>query len=140
MQGKSAGISGTWLAGRGPHHRCSEVLRDKRSEDRPKPRHKHVWAEMIREVEGQPPVTAKDGLFCQLFDELAVRNLGQERPVVCLMDGERSLWDAQEATARAFILAVWLVCRDGPLVDILVPVLVPGSLTASVRRHGPHGL
>jgi hypothetical protein len=74
-----------------------EVVRDKRSKDRPKPQHKHVWAEMIREVEGQPPVTAKDGLFCQLFDELAVRNLGQDRPVVCLMDGERSLWDAREA-------------------------------------------
>jgi hypothetical protein len=73
-----------------------EVLRDKRSRDRPVPRHKHVWAEMTREVEGQPPVTAKDGLFCQLFDELAVRNLGRDRPVVCLMDGERSLWDAQE--------------------------------------------
>src|SRR4051794_35789969 len=74
-----------------------EVLRDRRAKDRPKPQHKHVWAEMIREVDGQPPVTAKDGLFCQLFDELAVRNLGQDRPVVCLMDGERSLWDAQEA-------------------------------------------
>jgi hypothetical protein len=74
-----------------------EVLRDKRSKDRPEPQHKHVRAEMIREVEGQPPVTAKDGLFCQLFDELAARNLGQERPVVCLMDGERSLWDAREA-------------------------------------------
>ncbi len=73
-----------------------EVLRDQRSKDRPKPQHKHVRAEMIREVEGQPPVTAKDGLFCQLFDELAVRNLGQDRPVVCVMDGERSLWDAQE--------------------------------------------
>jgi hypothetical protein len=32
-----------------------------------------------------------------LFDELAVRNLGQDRPVICLMDGERSLWDAQGA-------------------------------------------
>jgi hypothetical protein len=73
-----------------------EVLREKRSKDRPKPQHKHVWAEMIREVEGQPPVTAKDGLFCQLFDELTVRNLGQDRPVICLMDGERSLWDSQE--------------------------------------------
>jgi hypothetical protein len=80
-----------------------EVLRDKRSKDRPKPQHKHVWAEMIREVEGQPPVTAKDGLFCQLFDELTVRNLGQDRPVVCLMDGERSLWDAQEAYFPAAI-------------------------------------
>lgn len=73
-----------------------EVWRDKRAKDRPKPQHNHVWAEMIREVEGQPPVTAKDGLFCQLFDELAVRNLGQARPVVCVRDGERSLGDAQE--------------------------------------------
>ena len=74
-----------------------EVLRDERAKDRPRPQHKHVWAEMIREVEGQPPVTAKDGLFCQLFDELAIRNPGQGRPVICLMDGERSLWDAREA-------------------------------------------
>ena len=74
-----------------------EVLRDQRSKDRPEPQHKHVWAEMIRVIEGQPPVTAKDGLFCQLCDELTVRNLGQDRPVVCLMDGERSLWDAQAA-------------------------------------------
>jgi hypothetical protein len=74
-----------------------EVLRKKRSKDRPRPQHKHVWAEMIREVEGQPPVTAKDSLFCQLFDELAVRNPGPDCPVVCLMDGERSLWDAQQA-------------------------------------------
>lgn len=74
-----------------------EVLRDERAKDRPRPQHKHVWAEMIREVEGQPPVTAKDGLFCRLFDELAIRNLSPARPVICLMDGERSLWDAQEA-------------------------------------------
>jgi hypothetical protein len=75
----------------------NEVLREQRAKDRPEPQHKHVWAEMIREIEGQPPVTAKDGLFCQLFDELTVRNLGLDRPVVCLMDGERSLWDAQQA-------------------------------------------
>jgi hypothetical protein len=74
-----------------------EVLRKERSKDRPRPQHKHVWAEMIREVPGQPPVTAKDSLFCQLFDELAVRNPGPDRPVICLMDGERSLWDAQQA-------------------------------------------
>jgi hypothetical protein len=74
-----------------------EVLRDERAKSRPGPQHKHVWAEMIREVEGQPPVTAKDGLFCQLFDELTARKVGQDRPVICLMDGERSLWDAREA-------------------------------------------
>jgi hypothetical protein len=72
-----------------------EVLRDQKAEQRPRPQHKHVWAEMIREVEGEPPVTAKEGLFCRLTDELAARNLGHDRPVICLMDGERALWDAR---------------------------------------------
>jgi len=40
-------------------------------------------------------VTAKEGLFCHLSDELVARNLGQDRPVICLMDGERALWGAQ---------------------------------------------
>ena len=72
-----------------------EVLRDKKAQERPRPQHKHVWAEMTREVEGEPPVRAKEGLFCRLSDELAGRNLGHDRPVICLMDGERALWDAQ---------------------------------------------
>src|SRR3954453_4177845 len=72
-----------------------EVLRDKRAKERPCPQHKHVWAEMTREVEGQPPVTAKEGLFCRLTDELTARNLGHDRSVICLMDGECALWDAQ---------------------------------------------
>jgi hypothetical protein len=72
-----------------------EVLRDKKARERPRPQHKHVWAEMTREVEGQPPVTAKEGLFCHLTDELTARNLGHDRPVICLMDGERALWDSQ---------------------------------------------
>ena len=72
-----------------------EVLRDEKAEERPRPQHKHVWAEMTREVEGEPPVTAKEGLFCHLTDELTARNLGHDRPVICLMDGERALWDAQ---------------------------------------------
>jgi hypothetical protein len=72
-----------------------EVLRDQKARERPRPQHKHVWAELTREVEGEPPVTAKEGLFCHLTDELAARNLGHDRPVICLMDGERALWEAQ---------------------------------------------
>ena len=72
-----------------------EVLRDKKAKERPRPQHKHVWAELTREFEDEPPVTAKDGLFCHLTDELTARNLGHDRPVICLMDGERALWDAQ---------------------------------------------
>jgi hypothetical protein len=72
-----------------------EVLRDEKAKERPRPQHKHVWAELTRELEDEPPVTAKEGLFCHLSDELTARNLGHDRPVICLMDGERALWDAQ---------------------------------------------
>jgi hypothetical protein len=72
-----------------------EVLRHEKAKQRPRPQYKHVWAELTREVEGEPSVTAKEGLFCHLSDELVARNLGHDRPVICLMDGERALWDAQ---------------------------------------------
>jgi hypothetical protein len=71
-----------------------EVLREERAKQRPRPRHKHVWAEMTREIDGIE-VPAKEGLFCQLYTESLLRNLGQDRPVICLLDGERALWDAQ---------------------------------------------
>jgi hypothetical protein len=72
-----------------------EVLRDHRGDDRPEPAHKHVWAEMSRDLDGEP-ISAKDAVFGALFDELNLRNFGHDRPVVCLMDGERALWEAQQ--------------------------------------------
>jgi hypothetical protein len=71
-----------------------EVLRDERAGDRPRPQHKHVWAEMTRQVGGET-VNAKDRLFALLEAEAAARNSGHDRPVVCLLDGERALWDMQ---------------------------------------------
>lgn len=71
-----------------------EVLRDRKAKERPRPQHKHVWAEMTREL-GGIEVPAKEGLFCHLYAEATARNLGHDRPVVCLLDGERALWDAQ---------------------------------------------
>ena len=71
-----------------------EVLREERAKDRPKPLHKHVWAELSRDVDGEP-LAAKDAVFAALFDDLNLRNVGVDRPVVCLMDGERALWEAQ---------------------------------------------
>jgi hypothetical protein len=72
-----------------------EVLRAEKAEQRPEPQHKHVWAEMTREV-GGIEIPAKEGLFCQLYSELTARNVGYDRPVICLLDGERALWDAQQ--------------------------------------------
>ena len=80
---------------RGAEDIIDEVLREEKAERRPVPQHKHVWAEMTREV-GGIETPAKEGLFCQLYAESIARNLGHDRPVVCLLDGERALWDAQE--------------------------------------------
>ena len=63
-----------------------EVLRQEKAERRPEPQHKHVWAEMTREV-GGIEVPAKEGLFCHLYAESTARNLGHNRPVICLLDG-----------------------------------------------------
>ncbi len=71
-----------------------EVLRDQRGAERPEPAHKHVWAEMSRDIDGEP-LLAKDAAFAALFDDLNGRNLGHDRPVICLMDGERALSEAQ---------------------------------------------
>jgi hypothetical protein len=71
-----------------------EVLRDGRAGDRPEPQHKHIWAEMTRQV-GDETVHAKEALFAHLESEATGRNPGHDRPVVCLMDGERALWDMQ---------------------------------------------
>jgi hypothetical protein len=71
-----------------------EVLRHEKAGERPEPQHKHVWAEMTRRVGGQT-INAKEGLFTRLESELAARNKGHDRPVICLMDGERALWEMQ---------------------------------------------
>ena len=71
-----------------------EVIRHEKLKDRPEPTHKHVWAEMSRDVEGEP-LNAKDAIFCALFQDLNLRNASHDRPVVCLMDGERALWETQ---------------------------------------------
>jgi hypothetical protein len=79
---------------RTPEDILDEVFRELRSADRPVPVHKHVWAELSRDLDGEP-LGAKDAVFCAMFDELTLRNSGDDRPVVCLMDGEHALWEAQ---------------------------------------------
>jgi hypothetical protein len=79
---------------RGADEILDEVRRDERAGSRPRPQHKHVWAEMTRRV-GDELVNAKGSLFALLEAEAAARNSGRPRPVIGLMDGERALWDMQ---------------------------------------------
>jgi hypothetical protein len=72
-----------------------EVRRRKRAPQRPKPQHKHLWAEMTRFVEGQPLPAAPE-LFLGMSVECYLRNPADEKPVICVMDGQCSLWKLQE--------------------------------------------
>jgi hypothetical protein len=68
-----------------------EVQRKVRAVDRPQPRHKRLWAEMTQVIEGET-CNGKETLFGELADEVMARNQGGSKEVVCLLDGERALW------------------------------------------------
>ena len=74
----------------------NEVMRKEASENRPVPQHKQVRAELTREIDGVE-VNGKSlifGWFKQSVDAInPIRKNGQrDKPVVCVMDGERALW------------------------------------------------
>jgi hypothetical protein len=77
-----------------------ELLRKRRANERPRPQHKHVWAEMTRPGDGPFSESLLHGPSC-LFAGLAVecheRNLQRKKERICLLDGERQLWDLQGA-------------------------------------------
>lgn len=79
---------------RGAEEVIDDVLRRRRVADRPSPSHKRVWAEMTLQREDER-AGGKPRLFIQLGVEVAERNVRGQKPVVCLMDGERGLWEAQ---------------------------------------------
>ena len=68
-----------------------EVMREKAREDRPAPRGKQLRAELTREIEGQE-VNGKDRIFAWFQEQAKLRNPAGDKPVVCVMDGERALW------------------------------------------------
>ena len=68
-----------------------EVLRKARQSDRPEPCHKQLRAELTRPIDGVE-VNGKERVFEWLAEEVQLRNPNRAKPVVCVMDGERSLW------------------------------------------------
>jgi hypothetical protein len=71
-----------------------EMARRARTKKRPRPQHKRVWAEMTRLSEGEP-VSGREWLFCSLAVECQRRDPDRKKTLICLLDGERSLWDMQ---------------------------------------------
>lgn len=71
-----------------------DMARRARTKQRPRPQHKRVWAEMTRILEGEP-VSGREWLFCSLAVECQQRDPERKKTLICLLDGERSLWDMQ---------------------------------------------
>jgi len=69
-----------------------ELQRRRRASDRPKPCHKRVWAEMTQVLEGET-INGKELLFTVLANEAGERDQGGQKPTVCLLDGEKALWE-----------------------------------------------
>jgi hypothetical protein len=69
-----------------------ELRRHERRADRPQPQHKHVWTEMTETLE-EVTVNGREKLFARLADEAVLRNTGGRKEIVCLLDGERALWE-----------------------------------------------
>ncbi len=62
---------------------------------RPKPQNKHVWASLPRhDVDGEL-TPAVDIVYPWLLNEVAERNPGSAKEMVCLHDGQESLWEAR---------------------------------------------
>ena len=72
-----------------------ELARRQRAADRPRPRHKHVWAELTRVHEGEE-FSGKERLFLEMALETHHRDPQRHKVLVCLMDGELSLWELQK--------------------------------------------
>lgn len=78
---------------RTPEDVLDEVCRKECAKDRPQPKHKRVWVEMTQQRE-DAPANGKTRLFAQLGVEVESRARRRNKPIVCLMDGERALWAA----------------------------------------------
>jgi hypothetical protein len=77
-----------------------EVLRKQSSKGRPRPQFKRLYADMTRPADDDSDVTldGRVGVFSWLAYERQTRTAGdsQQRPVICLMDGEHKLWERKE--------------------------------------------
>ena len=68
-----------------------ELRRRHRQAERPTPQHKRVRVEMTEFREGEM-IEGQPKLFAQLAKEAASRDPRASKTLVCLMDGQRSLW------------------------------------------------
>ena len=69
----------------------NDLLRESRRKDRPVPQNKRMRGKLTREIEGVE-VKGKEQIFSWFEEQIAFRNPDGNKPMVCVMDGERALW------------------------------------------------
>ena len=80
---------------RRPQDVFNELFRDEVATRRPRPQSKRLWAEMAAAVDGSLSFGA-DHVFIELAIDVKARDPDGLKTLVCLMDGERKLWDLQQ--------------------------------------------
>lgn len=84
---------------RTPDEIIEEIQRTESAEQRPSPQNKRLFAEMTQIIDGEQDEGPRR-LFQKLHRECALRNGTNSKKIVCLMDGQRSLWCMQEQWLR----------------------------------------
>ncbi len=69
-----------------------EIFREEQTKKRPAPCHKRLRAELTRDIHGVE-INGKAQIFQWFEDEAKTRNADGKRAVVCVMDGDRALWN-----------------------------------------------
>jgi hypothetical protein len=94
---------------RTPEEVLDEVRRRERGRDRPQPQHKQVWAEMTHIEDGQT-YNGRSLAFVGAAIELVQRDPQNQKPIVCVTDGEQALIDEVQQ---------WLPSRTIHILDIM---------------------
>ncbi len=87
-----------------------EVLRKEKKLERPVPKNKQLRAALTQTVDGRE-IKGKERIFSWLAEQIAARNKDGTKQVVCVMDGDRSLWSmlAQFVAGVVCILDIYHV-------------------------------
>jgi len=95
---------------------------------RPRPCHKRMRA-MLDHIDPEgDEVDGRAAVFGWISDEMAARHAGSNRPIVCIMDGEESLWNMRDVFQE-----------EVPMIDILDLLHVTPRLWDAAFLFHPQG-
>lgn len=80
---------------RQPKDVWDELFRNEAAPHRPRPQGKRLWAEMAETEKGENH--GSERVFIELAIDVSHRDPDRQKTLVCLMDGERKLWDLQQS-------------------------------------------